>query len=96
MEQTTGLPGCTRTFAKVCHPDHLLRVLMNAGVVDVCLIPEVPFNLEKLLSYVGTVLEKKGNAVVCVAEGAGQVGVGCERAGCCHITCIIPLLPGTP
>ena len=44
-----------------------------AGVVDVCLIPEVPFSLEKLCEYVGQVLEKKGNAVVCVAEGAGQV-----------------------
>jgi 6-phosphofructokinase 1 len=42
-------------------------------VVDVCLIPEVPFSLEKLLSYLGEVLDKKGNAVVCVAEGAGQV-----------------------
>lgn len=38
-----------------------------------CLIPEVPFSLNKLLQYVGEVLEKKGNAVVCVAEGAGQV-----------------------
>lgn len=38
-----------------------------------CLIPEVPFSLDKLCAYVGEVLEKKGNAVVCVAEGAGQV-----------------------
>lgn len=43
-----------------------------------CLIPEVPFKLEKLLEYVGEVLDKKGNAVVCVAEGAGQVR-GAER-----------------
>jgi hypothetical protein len=43
----------------------------------VCLIPEVTFSLDKLLEYVGEVLEKKGNAVVCVAEGAGQVRPGC-------------------
>jgi 6-phosphofructokinase 1 len=51
-------------------------------VVDVCLIPEVRFSLEKLLAYLGEVLDKKGNAVVCVAEGAGQVrghvGVVCK------------------
>lgn len=38
-----------------------------------CLIPEVPFSLEKLKEHVAKVLEKKGHAVVCVAEGAGQV-----------------------
>lgn len=55
------------------------------GVVDVCLIPEVNFSLDKLCSYVGEVLEKKGHAVVCVAEGAGQVrgskGVEAAQAG---------------
>lgn len=48
-----------------------------SGVVDVVLIPEVPFKLQGptgLLAYLETVLEKKGHAVVCVAEGAGQVG----------------------
>jgi hypothetical protein len=53
----------------------LLPLSFPPGVVDVCLIPEVPFKLEKLLEYVGEVLDKKGNAVVCVAEGAGQVRV---------------------
>jgi 6-phosphofructokinase len=43
-------------------------------VVDVCLIPEVSFNLDKLKAYVKEVLDRKGHAVVCVAEGAGQVG----------------------
>ncbi|GLI70773.1 hypothetical protein VaNZ11_015806, partial [Volvox africanus] len=46
-----------------------------SGVVDVCLIPEVSFTMDGphgLLSYLGTVLERKGHAVVCVAEGAGQ------------------------
>lgn len=51
-------------------------VLCAAGVVDVCLIPEVPFSLEKLKQCVAGVLEKKGHCVVCVAEGAGQVRTG--------------------
>lgn len=38
-----------------------------------CLIPEVPFSLQKLKEHVGMILQKKGHAVVCVAEGAGQV-----------------------
>lgn len=44
--------------------------------MDVCLIPEVPFKLHGdsgLLSYVESVIAHKGHAVVCVAEGAGQV-----------------------
>lgn len=51
-------------------------VCCAAGVVDVCLIPEVPFSLEKLKQCVAGVLEKKGHCVVCVAEGAGQVRTG--------------------
>lgn len=47
-----------------------------------CLIPEVPFKLDKLMEYVGEVLDKKGNAVVCVAEGAGQVRGWRIRGAC--------------
>ena len=42
------------------------------GVVDVVLIPEVPFELDLLLEYVGKTLDNKGHVVLCVAEGAGQ------------------------
>jgi len=45
---------------------------MASGVVDACLIPEVPFTMPKLLEHVGGVLDRKGHCVVCVAEGAGQ------------------------
>ncbi len=41
-------------------------------MVDICLIPEVPFTLEKLLAHVEKILKAKGHCVVCVAEGAGQ------------------------
>lgn len=47
-----------------------------AGVVDICLIPEVNFNLDGghgLMAYIETLLANKGHCVICVAEGAGQV-----------------------
>ncbi|KAJ1386137.1 Phosphofructokinase domain [Sesbania bispinosa] len=45
------------------------------GQVDICLIPEVPFTLhgpDGDLSHLKYLIETKGSAVVCVAEGAGQ------------------------
>ena len=53
-------------------------LVLCAGVVDVCLIPEVPFQLhgEKgLLNYLEHLVQRKGHCVVCVAEGAGQVNL---------------------
>jgi len=44
-----------------------------AGVVDVCLIPEVPFELDRLLDHVAKIVDKRGHVVICTAEGAGQV-----------------------
>lgn len=49
----------------------------SAGVVDAVLIPEVPFTLKGdkgLFKYLEGVIASKGHCVVCVAEGAGQVG----------------------
>jgi 6-phosphofructokinase 1 len=40
--------------------------------VNFCLIPEVPFTLERLLSELKQRLERRGHAVIVVAEGAGQ------------------------
>jgi 6-phosphofructokinase 1 len=40
--------------------------------VNFCLIPEVPFGLEKLLEAVRDRLKRSGHAVIVVAEGAGQ------------------------
>jgi len=40
--------------------------------VNFCLIPEVPFTLESFLKALGKRLEKRGHAVIVVAEGAGQ------------------------
>ncbi len=51
-----------------------------AGVVDVCLIPEVPFKLPEMMAHLEHVFATKGHAVVCVAEGAGQVRRSCAVA----------------
>jgi 6-phosphofructokinase 1 len=44
--------------------------------VNFCLIPEVPFTLDKLLDNVRDRLQRRGHAVIVVAEGAGQDLVG--------------------
>ncbi|XVE86845.1 hypothetical protein DITRI_Ditri18aG0067900 [Diplodiscus trichospermus] len=48
---------------------------LASGQVDICLIPEVPFHLHGphgVLRHLKYLVETKGSAVVCVAEGAGQ------------------------
>ena len=40
--------------------------------VNFCLVPEVPFTLERFLSALEQRLERRGHAVIVVAEGAGQ------------------------
>jgi 6-phosphofructokinase 1 len=40
--------------------------------VNFCLIPEVPFALDRLLAALQRRIERRGHAVVVVAEGAGQ------------------------
>lgn len=53
-----------------------MQASMASGVVDAVLIPEVQFKMHGengLFAYIEKVLEQKGHAVVCVAEGAGQV-----------------------
>ncbi len=42
------------------------------GQVNFCLVPEVPFTLEKLLFALRQRLERRSHAVIVVAEGAGQ------------------------
>jgi len=52
-----------------------VQASLASGVVDACLIPEVPFKLDGpkgLFGHVRRVLDAKGYCVVCVAEGAGQ------------------------
>ena len=46
-------------------------VLVN-GQVNFCLVPEVPFTLERFLTELKLRLERRSHAVIVVAEGAGQ------------------------
>jgi 6-phosphofructokinase 1 len=45
--------------------------LANADV-NYCLIPEVPFSLDKFLAILRDRLERRGHAVIVAGEGAGQ------------------------
>jgi len=45
--------------------------LANADV-NICLVPEVPFTLEGLMSEIEERLERRGHMVIVAAEGAGQ------------------------
>eukprot|EP01025_Chloroclados_australasicus_P014485 TRINITY_DN16794_c0_g1_i20.p1 TRINITY_DN16794_c0_g1~~TRINITY_DN16794_c0_g1_i20.p1 ORF type:complete len:478 (-),score=75.03 TRINITY_DN16794_c0_g1_i20:535-1839(-) len=61
-----------------------LQASLASGVVDVCLIPEVPFQLDGnfgLKKYVAKLLREKGHCVICIAEGAGQELVAGEDQG---------------
>ena len=40
--------------------------------VNFCLVPEVPFTVERLMAVLSRRLERRGHAVIVVAEGAGQ------------------------
>nr|XP_010939502.1 ATP-dependent 6-phosphofructokinase 5, chloroplastic [Elaeis guineensis]XP_010939503.1 ATP-dependent 6-phosphofructokinase 5, chloroplastic [Elaeis guineensis]XP_010939504.1 ATP-dependent 6-phosphofructokinase 5, chloroplastic [Elaeis guineensis]XP_010939505.1 ATP-dependent 6-phosphofructokinase 5, chloroplastic [Elaeis guineensis]XP_019710751.1 ATP-dependent 6-phosphofructokinase 5, chloroplastic [Elaeis guineensis] len=52
-----------------------MHASLSSGQIDICLIPEVPFALEGpygVLWHLEHLIQTKGHAVVCVAEGAGQ------------------------
>ncbi|XP_077212915.1 phosphofructokinase 5 isoform X2 [Tasmannia lanceolata] len=52
-----------------------LQASLASGQIDICLIPELPFNLHGphgVLKHLRYLIETKGSAVLCVAEGAGQ------------------------
>ncbi|KAK2977308.1 hypothetical protein RJ640_013073 [Escallonia rubra] len=52
-----------------------MQASLASGQVDICLIPEVAFHLHGphgVLGHLKYLLETKGSAVLCLAEGAGQ------------------------
>jgi len=56
---------------------------LAAGDVDLCLVPEVPIELDGVygvLPHVERVLKVKGKAVIVVAEGAGEELVGASTS----------------
>ena len=42
------------------------------GQVNFCLVPEVPFSMDRFLAELRRRIERRGHAVIVVAEGAGQ------------------------
>ncbi|KAK9713100.1 hypothetical protein RND81_06G002800 [Saponaria officinalis] len=63
-----------------------MHASLSSGQVNICLIPEVPFHLygpHGVPRHLGYLLETKGSAVICLAEGAGQ---GYEDAGDSTVT----------
>lgn len=58
-----------------------LNASMASGVVDLCLIPEIPFTIPKVVAFVKKILAAKDFCVICVAEGAGQDIVQAGAAG---------------
>lgn len=52
-----------------------MQASLASGMVDICLIPEIRFQLEGpkgLLFFVDQVLRRQGHCVICISEGAGQ------------------------
>merc|ERR1712054_87640 len=49
-----------------------MHAALASRCVDICLLPEMEISLEKVLKYAETVMDKKGYAVVLVAEGCGD------------------------
>lgn len=58
-----------------------VQASLASGLVDICLIPEVSFRLDSVMAYLEDVLERKGHAVICVAEGAAQELMDAEGYG---------------
>ncbi|HEX7136495.1 MAG TPA: ATP-dependent 6-phosphofructokinase [Vicinamibacterales bacterium] len=46
--------------------------VLAGGHANFCLVPEVPFSLERLLDELQARINRRGHAVIVVAEGAGQ------------------------
>ena len=49
-----------------------------SGEVDLCLIPEVPFEMNGAMAHIERRVRERGHAVVVVAEGAGQDILGAD------------------
>uniref|UniRef100_A0A7S1XCF7 Phosphofructokinase domain-containing protein n=1 Tax=Compsopogon caeruleus TaxID=31354 RepID=A0A7S1XCF7_9RHOD len=53
-----------------------MNATLSSGCVDCCLIPESPFDLDKLLEFIREKISTQNHCLVVVAEGAGQDYVG--------------------
>jgi 6-phosphofructokinase 1 len=63
-----------------------MHATLASNDVDVCLLPEVEFDLDLLMTYVQQRLDRRGHCLIVVAEGAGQehfvgVDLGTDASG---------------
>ena len=65
-----------------------MHATLASNDIDICLIPEQPFDLDKLCVCVGEHLDRKGSCMIVVAEGAGtenfsphELDLGCDASG---------------
>jgi 6-phosphofructokinase 1 len=63
-----------------------LYATMASSDVDICLIPEAPFSVDKLCKVIGDRIDEKGHCLIVVAEGAGSehfagVDLGTDPSG---------------
>jgi len=59
---------------------------MASNDVDICLIPEAPFSIDKLCKAIGDKIDEKGHCLIVIAEGAGSehfegVDLGTDPSG---------------
>lgn len=50
------------------------RLPRSSSVISLLCGVQVPFSLERVVGYMERLLDSRGHIVVCMAEGAGQVG----------------------
>lgn len=64
------------------HCGHItLNSTIAASYVDICLLPEMDIDLNKVLEYTLEVVKRKGHAVIVVAEGCGDTIVSSSNLG---------------
>ena len=63
-----------------------MMATLASNDVDICLVPELAFDMDKLCVYVGNRLDLHGHCIIVIAEGAGSehfrhVDLGCDESG---------------
>eukprot|EP00802_Teleaulax_amphioxeia_P007567 Tamp_07574.p1 GENE.Tamp_07574~~Tamp_07574.p1 ORF type:complete len:589 (+),score=66.00 Tamp_07574:242-1768(+) len=58
-----------------------MMATLASNDVDICLIPEAPFDLDKLCACIGERLDRHGHCIIVIAEGAGAEHFTHENLG---------------
>ena len=57
----TSIPACMQGFVA-------MYATMASNDVDICLIPEAPFSIDKLCKAIGDKIDEKGHCLIVIAE----------------------------